>query len=470
MRDTLITAFVFGSLPFILKRPYIGVLMWVWISVMNPHRLAWGFAYSLPFAEIIALTTMFGMLVTRDEKHFPVVPATVSLFLFMLWMNVTSLFALYPDEIYFNWSTIMKVILMTFVTIIVLHNKQHIRLLIWALVISLGFYGVKGGIFTLHGGGDNTVWGPEGSFIEDNNALALALIMTIPLMRYLQLTEPSRWIRWGLTGAMLLCGFSAVGSYSRGALIAIAASAIFLWLKSPRKLPLGIVMVVILPLLITFMPAKWADRMHTIDTYQQDASAMGRINAWQMAWNLALDRPLVGGGFNIYQQSTFAKYAPNPLDVHAAHSIYFQALGEHGFVGLALFLSLGFFTWRNGSWIIAKSRGRPDLTWASDLAKMLHVSQVAYATGGAFLSLDYFDLPYYILAAMLLTKLFVEKELKTALETTTLEKPNQKRFNGRAMAKRTRALQAYQNGQKNMSAEPVVRYATHYNKAHHIKP
>ena len=425
MRDLLITAIVFGSLPFILKRPYIGVLMWVWISVMNPHRLAWGFAYSLPFAQIIALTTMLGMVVSRDEKHFPVVPATVSLFLFMLWMNVTSLFALYPDEIYSNWSTIMKVILMTFVTIAVLHTKQQIRLLIWVLVISLGFYGIKGGIFTLHGGGDNRVWGPEGSFIEDNNALALALIMTIPLMRYLQLTEPNRWIRLGLTGAMVLCAFSAIGSYSRGALIAIAASSVFLWLKSPRKLPLGIAMAVILPLLLTFMPEKWTERMHTIDTYQQDASAMGRINAWHMAWNLAMDRPLVGGGFHIYEQSIFAKYAPNPQDVHAAHSIYFQALGEHGFVGLILFLSLGFFTWRNGSWIIARSRGRPDLAWASDLAKMLQVSQVAYATGGAFLSLDYFDLPYYILAAMLLTKLLVEKELKSAREIQTLDKLNQ---------------------------------------------
>ena len=449
MRDIFITAFVFGSLPFILKRPYIGVLMWIWISVMNPHRLAWGFAYSLPFAEIIALTTMFGMLITRDEKNFPVVPTTVSLFLFILWMNVTSVFAIHFDQIYYHWSTIMKVILMTLVSISVLHTKEHIRWLIWALVISLGFYGVKGGLFTLHGNG-SLVWGPDGSFIQDNNALALALIMTIPLMRYLQLTESRKWVRLGLTFAMILCGLSALGSYSRGALIAIAASSVFLWLKSPRKLPLGIAMVVILPLLITFMPEKWDERMHTIENYQQDASAMGRINAWHMAWNLALDRPLVGGGFEIYDREVFARYAPNPLDVHAAHSIYFQILGEHGFVGLALFLAIGFFTWRSGSWIIAKTRDRPDLSWAGDLAKMLHVSQIAYATGGAFLSLAYFDLPYYILAAMVLTKVLVEKELKAAVLTApdNIAGLNPIRQHRKTRSVRTRNSVMHQNGQK----------------------
>ena len=305
----------------------------------------------------------------------------------------------------------MKVLAMTLVAIMVLHSKEHIRWLVWMLVISIGFYGTKGGIFTLLSGGSYTVWGPAGSFIEENNALALALIMMIPLMRYLQMTEPNVWVRRGLLAAMLLCGFSAVGSYSRGALIAILASAIFLWWKSPRKMVSGVAIAILLPLLFAFMPAKWEARMNTIGTYQQDASAMGRINAWEMAWNLALDRPLTGGGFEIYDKNVFSHYAPNPQDVHAAHSIYFQVLGEHGFPGLIFFLGMGFFTWRNGSWIIARTKDRRDLSWANALARMLHVSQVAYATGGAFLSLAYFDLPYYVLVLMVLTKAFVKSQL-----------------------------------------------------------
>lgn len=411
MRDILVTILVVGSLPYILRRPSFGIIMWVWISVMNPHRLAWGFAYDFPFAEIIAIATLLGMLFSKDEKSLPLKPVTVCLILFMVWMNITSLFAIHFDQIYFHWSAIMKTLVMIFATIMVLHSREHIRWLVWILVLSLGFFGTKGGIFTVLHGGSFRVWGPPGSYIEENNALAVALIMTIPLMRYLQLTESDSRIRKGLGIAMILCGFSAFGSYSRGALIAIACTGLFLWLKSPRKATFGFALIIALPLLITFMPAQWAHRMDTIDTYQEDGSAMGRINAWWMAWHLALDRPLVGGGFEIYDKEVFALYAPNPKDVHAAHSIYFQALGEHGFVGLGLFLSLGFLTWRNASWVISKTKNNPEYSWAANLGRMIQVSQVAFASGGAFLSLDYFDLPYYELAIMLLTRVLVEKEL-----------------------------------------------------------
>jgi probable O-glycosylation ligase (exosortase A-associated) len=127
---------------------------------------------------------------------------------------------------------------------------------------------------------------------------------------------------------------------------------LFLWLKSSNKMTLGVLIVVMAPLMLLMMPSKWFDRIDTINTYEEDSSAMGRINAWKMATNLAMDRPLTGGGFEIYDPGVFMQYAPNPYDIHAAHSIYFQVLGEHGFVGLFLYLILGFLTWRTGTWII----------------------------------------------------------------------------------------------------------------------
>ena len=131
-----------------------------------------------------------------------------------------------------------------------------------------------------------------------------------------------------------------------------------------------------------------------------------------MAFNLAVDRPLTGGGFEIYDARTFALYAPNPNDVHAAHSLYFQALGEHGFVGLALYLALGWATWRTAAAIIRLSRGKPELAWALGLATMSQASMVGFAVGGAFLSLLYFDMPYYLMAALIATRILVEQSLK----------------------------------------------------------
>ncbi|PIF13489.1 putative O-glycosylation ligase, exosortase A system-associated [Janthinobacterium sp. 13] len=409
MRDILITVIILGSLPFILKAPAIGGLMWVWVSVMNPHTQGWGFATHMPFAFIIAIATLLGLLMTREPKNLPLTPVSVLLLLFVAWMNVTAPFALLPQSSWVQWNKVMKIMLMSFVVMMVIRSRRDIVRLVWVLVGSIGYYGVKGGIFTIRSGGTERVWGPEDTFIGDNNALALALIITIPLMYYLQQNTDRRWLRHGLSGAMLLSALAALGSYSRGGLLAIAAMGLFMWLKSDRKLVLGALLAAVTPLLLAFMPERWAERMDTINTYQDDESAMGRLNAWRMAWNLARDR-FSGGGFDVSDAAVFARYAPDPMDVHAAHSIYFQALGEHGFIGLLIYLALGIATWRTAAAIIRRTRGKPDLRWAHGLATMSQASLIGFAVGGAFLSLLYFDMPYYLMAALIATRIVVEQQ------------------------------------------------------------
>ena len=411
MRDLAIILIVFGMLPFVFKRPWLGIMMWAWISVMNPHRLSWGFAYDFPFALIIAVVTIISLFFKKERLSFPWSAAPVLLLLFVLWMNVTTLFAMVPAEAYEQWDKVMKIMLMTFITLLAIDEKRHIDWLIWVLALSLAFYGIKGGIFTLRGGGTDLVWGPPGTFIEDNNHLAVALVMSIPLLWYLRGRLDKRWMRWGLVGVMGLCAMAALGSYSRGALLCLTAMAGFLWLKSRQKFQLAIFVCLLAPAMIVFMPDQWYVRMDTIVNYDTDSSAIGRINAWQTAFNIAKDHPLVGGGFQLYEPQVFAKYAPNPEDLHAAHSIYFAALGEHGFIGLALFLMFGVATWRTGTWIVKRSKSRPDLRWAMDLALMVQVSLVGYAVGGAFLSILYFDLPYYLMAVLVLLKEHVRRTL-----------------------------------------------------------
>ncbi|HKW36436.1 MAG TPA: putative O-glycosylation ligase, exosortase A system-associated [Burkholderiales bacterium] len=412
MRDVVLAAFLFGSLPFILWRPSIGVFLWVWVSIMAPHRMTFGFAHNFAFAQLIAISTLVGILFSREPKRLPVTKVTVTLFLLCLWISISTLFALDTELALPMWERVMKIQLMLFVSLYILHSKQHVQTLLWVTTLSVAFFGVKGGLFTLRGGGELLVWGPEGSFIEDNNSLALATVMTIPMVYYLYLQTTKRWLRWSLLGATVLCGFSVLGSYSRGAFLAIGAMMGFLWTKSRGKAWTAMALIVMIPIAIGFMPEKWMERMESIQTYQQDASSMGRINAWMMAVNLANDRPLTGGGFEIYNHKVFDRYAPNPDDLHAAHSIYFQVLGEHGYVGLMIYLLLWISVWREASWIIRNSRGREELRWSLDLARMIQVSLIGYAVGGAFQNQAYFDLPYELLAAIVLTRELVAKHIK----------------------------------------------------------
>jgi probable O-glycosylation ligase (exosortase A-associated) len=141
-----------------------------------------------------------------------------------------------------------------------------------------------------------------------------------------------------------------------------------------------------------------------------DSSAVGRLNVWGFAWNLALDRPLTGGGFRVFLSPIFDIYAPDPRLRHDSHSIYFGVLGEHGFPGLAIFLALGISTWLTARKVARRARGIPQLEWASDMSRMLQVSLAGFAVGGAFVGLAYFDLPYHVMAIVVICNVITKQE------------------------------------------------------------
>jgi len=411
MRDILLTIFVGGILPFCIQRPYLGLLTWSWLGYMNPHRLTYGFAYSLPFVQAVALITLLGLLFSKESKRVPWTPVTLLWVFFIVWMTLSTFDAFYPDLAWSEWGRMIKIQLMILVTMMVINTRERINWLVWTIVISIGFYGIKGGVFTLLTGGEYIIWGPSGSFIVGNNEIAFALLIILPMMRYLQIISNNKWIKSALVLAMILCGFAILGSYSRGALLGSASMIFALWLKGNKKLLTGSIMLVVLIAALSFMPDKWMDRMNTIQAYEQDGSALGRLNAWWFAYNIAADNILTGGGYGTFSKELFYVYAPDPTDHHDAHSIYFEVLAEQGYIGLLLFLGIGFLTYRTGKWIIRNSKDNEELKWASDLASMLQVCLIGYSVGGAFLGLAYFDLPYHIMAMMVLVQQQVRKTL-----------------------------------------------------------
>jgi probable O-glycosylation ligase (exosortase A-associated) len=415
MRDILVTVIILGSIPFIIWRPYFGVLMYVLISVMNPHRLTWGFAHDFNFAAIIAVVTLVSCVFSKELRRPPINGLTIALLLFAAWTGVTTAFSLYPAQSYELWTALMKTQLMAFLIPMLLHRKEQLRQLLWVIVLSIAYYGVKGGAWFLLTGGGERIYGPPSSYIEDNNYLAVAVIMTIPLMRYLQLTSPHKPVRWGLTGMMLLCGVAALGSYSRGALLAVSAMLTVFWWKSRQKVLLSLIAIATIPVVLIYLPEHWYERMDTIANFEQDNSAMRRLNAWATMFHLAEDRPLVGGGFDVAEAPVFQKYAPDPLfHPQVAHSIYFQALGEHGFVGLGLYLLLYLFLWRYAGGLARLGGGRPEFAWARDFGLMMQVSLIGFLVGGAFLSLVNFDVPYYLVGLMVATRRLIDADLRPA--------------------------------------------------------
>ncbi len=399
MRDIALALFIFGMLPYILVRPYVGLLIWSWLGYMNPNRLCYGFAISFPWVMLVAVVTLLSLLLSTERKSIPWSATSVLLLMFLLWTGLTTFYAVVPDSAWIKWQEFAKVLVMVFVTLILVNSRERMHWLVWMVVVSLGFYGVKGGLFTILQGGVNHVLGPPSSFIADNNALALALCMTLPLMRYLQLHSARKFVRIGLIMSMLLTGVAVLGTYSRGGLIALAVVSAALFLKSRGRFAVVLIVVAVGLTAYNFMPPQWTERMGTLQDAKQTDSGETRIQSYKFAANVALHRPLSGGGFNVYQSnSMWQKYGPEDATPRAIHSIYFRVLGEQGFPGLLLFLGLLFVSWRTCSRVRKQTRQIPEKKWAFDLASMLQVSLVAFMAGGAFLPMTYFDLTYQLMA------------------------------------------------------------------------
>ena len=412
MRDLVITAVVFGFLLLVFTRPHIGVLLWAWISMMNPHRLAYGFAHDFPFGMIIALTTLGILPFTRRRQPIPWNSVSILFFAFVIWMCITTVFAKGdPTEVYEAWVRMAKIHLMLIVTLVLITDREKLDQLIWVMVISLGFYGLKGGIWTVLTGGQDRVWGPPGGVIEGNNELALALVMVAPLMTYLLFITKRKLVRYGLWAMIIACGFSILGSHSRGAFLAASAGVVYLGWQSGRKVLVTALLIVGFIGMVLFMPDHWTQRMDTIYHYETESSAMIRITVWGIIWDMVLDHPFLGMGIMFHTWTGYIQKVPLGT---AAHSVYLQALGEHGFVGLFLFLMLMLVSWIRAGRIAAQCRALKEMEWAEKLMSMVQVSLIGFGVGGMFLGLLHFDLPYYLIAVVVLTQEIVKAKIRTS--------------------------------------------------------
>ena len=384
---------------------------------MNPHRFAYGFAFTFPFAQLTAIATAIAMIFGKEKPRLIVTPLIVVWAVFLLWMLVTTLFALEPELARPQLVKVLKIQLMTFLTIFLITTEDRLRTLIWVIVGSIGFFGVKGGIFTILTGGEYMVWGPTGTFIEDNNELALSILMALPLCNYLRVTTSNRWVKLLLLLAMILMMFSVLGSRSRGCFLAGMAGAAYMRSKSDRKFWMAVGLLIVLGSMFSFAPDKWFDRMSTIQTYEEDGSAMSRINVWKFSIRMANDR-VTGGGLDPFSPATFSRYADDASTVRTSHSIYFGVLAEHGWPGLMLYLTIFLAG-------IAKLRkvGRqfqlvdtPYNRNVTNLAFMLETSLVVFMVGGAFYSLAYFDLSWHLIAAAVILGALSSEALAKPLE------------------------------------------------------
>ena len=402
MRDLLLFAFLIGLAPLMIAMPHIGVLAWSWLSFMNPHRETFGFAFDFHVVIWVAIGTIVAWAVANRPRLALSERTAVLMTLFFVWTAVTTAFAIDPAWSFPFFTQNVKTLILAVVVLSLLTTKTRIQAFIWVIAISLGYFAVKGSGFTLLTGGQYRVLGPDDTMIGDNNHLGAALVMSLPLLNHLRITSRRPSVGLLVSAVMVATVIATIGTYSRGGLFGLIIVALIMWLRSRHKFLLTVGFVAVVLAVPAIVPAQWFERMQSIGEYAEDDSFQGRQQAWSVTTKLALERPLVGGGFNATQiDSVFAKYnLVGPIRAgRAAHSIYFQVLGDHGFVGFGLYLAMIALAFFNIGDTIRLSRRRGDLLWLRDLAGMTQVSLIGMLAAGALLSMAYYDV-FLVLVAL----------------------------------------------------------------------
>lgn len=420
MRDLFFLALLPLMLYLMACRPFIALGMWIWTALFFPNAWMYGVASGIRYNLIFTAIAILGYMVLKDKPKVRFGALGGLVFLFFLWTTGSTLMTEGLVEVGWDiWTRFFKVILLFVFVVLIINKKLHIDFFLGCVVLSVGFFGSLEGLKFIASGGGHHIEGFYGHALGDRNELALAFVITLPICFYLlnQYGQQSRLVRLALFGVIGLLVTSIVGTQSRGGFVALLGLGGYLFLKSERKILLGILIVLLVGALSYVVSDDWTSRMNTINEAGEDASFMGRVVAWKLSFIQAMRHPFFGGGFKSLEyfpvwrslSSEFFSYAffytgdalPDEHKAHAAHSVYFQVLGEHGFGGLAIYLAMLARAFLNARRLVITARKQVETEWIAALGVMIQLCIFAFCLGGAALSFAYFELMYALYGVLL---------------------------------------------------------------------
>lgn len=424
MRDIALVMMVFAGAVVAFRKPVYGMLIFIAFGIVNPQAFTWGFGKTFPLAQITAIATISGYLLSTDVKRFPRQRETWMLIGIWIFFAISTIDAIIPDR---GWISelaakrfiyVTKILFMIGLSMSLLYTKERIQLLMKVIALCIGLFAIKGGLFSIATGFTGIVWGPPRTFLHANNSIGLAMAMNVPLLFYLSKLETNTWIR-RLMFVMLVFSFPAVlGTFSRGAWLGLTAATGLIILKSKYKVLIGmaslVFILVFLPMLtLDIMPDRIQKRFGDLVNYEEEASAESRFWNWELCWRVGKANPLTGEGFNYYRRSIYPQYFPEFIEKYgrykawSCHSMWLTIFGEHGIPAFILWVILLISSFLSLRKVQRFSRRNPDLQWLENYAWMIQLSFIVYAIVGTFLDTAYFDVYYQLIGVTILLKQYM---------------------------------------------------------------
>lgn len=411
MRDLFYHAAWLVMLPLCFASAHLAVLVWIWVAILPPTELLYGrFGIILPFNKFAAAAAFFALIVHQSRRNFYLDGLSVLVLLYAVIVTLSYFLSQYSTSFSdVEYDKFWKELVLFFLITGVMFSRHRLHQVALALSISLGFIGVKEGlIFLLTVGGHKIA--AIGS-MGDNNGVAMALLMGIPFVLYCAKYTAHPTVRLTMLFVAGLFAVTVVATYSRGGFIGLIALGLMLLKNSRYKIRALIAVAAVAAVVLATAPDTYFERIHTISDATADNSFEVRLLSWKINYFIATEHPFIGAGpyaslvwqhwqLGLEHVRTWLFVSPLVLRTYVAHSIYFQALGDTGFIGFFLFVSILLLAlWK--TWMTQRiARRNPGLEWSGELARATQISLVVYMVTGAALSLIYFELLYILLAVI----------------------------------------------------------------------
>lgn len=427
MRDLLVSLALFSLFPVSFRRPLVGMMVFSWLAYMRVQDLTWGFARTFRWSFYVAIIMFAGFLVKSGRDRTRLFRTDIRCYMMIGMAVLVGLSVVLADHggrnidfqsQFKRYIEFCKIVTIALFTTGIVQTKEHMRLLVWIIALSLGFYGVKNGIWGVMTFAQVPIIQGPGGLLFDNNDFSLALAMAVPMLWNIGMSERRMVLRRAFLMMVPLTAFTVLLTHSRGGLLSLmGAVGVLVWRSRYRSRAIALSVVLGLAA-IPLLPEDMRERFTSIADYENDGSANARFRSWAVAVKMATSNPFLGVGMSNFRGS-YLRYQDNPTpaelagqDIFVAHNSYLQIWAETGTPALILYLGLIgisiFTTWR----VRAKAVRRYSRSWIINYATMFEASLVAFVIGSTFLNRAHFDLFYHWVAVVLLFGVFAEQQMK----------------------------------------------------------
>ena len=395
-----------------ISRPIIALSGVVWVDILKPQTLSYSFLSGKPLSLIITIVFFVSLIIANQQIKIPKYKgSTFLLMVFIIWITVTTYYAQFQDPAWYMYDFVVKILIFSLFIPFVLNSRVKIEIFILVMITAISYFTIISGYRGLL---DETQYGRSairiikgGSSITETSTLAMVSVFSLPIIYYLYkhslLKRKIKYFNIFAIGFAISCIFTSIGTYARTGLVGIMVLVLLTIYRSKSKLQYIFVLFVMVASIYPFISQEWKDRMMTMSDISSEGSALGRIVVWRWTLDYVNDHPILGGGFYAYManQGQLYKYQrDNEVLIHemesgkAFHNIYFQVLGEQGYIGLSIYTAMLIY-----ALVLYKNiyNDERQIYWKRELSKYLSTSLIVFCVCGLFIGVAYTPWPFYFL-------------------------------------------------------------------------